>query len=209
MQKLFKITLITIVTLVFSACVLVYAALRASLPQLDNQLESSNILATTSLSRDALGHAVINADNRLDAAYALGIAHAQDRLFQMDTQRRAASGSLSELLGTLTLEIDKRARFYQFEQRASKAFSSLPQWQRALLESYTAGVNHAAKQYSVLPIEYLLTRSKFAPWQPSDSLLVAYSMYMDLQVGQVNRDLALTRIEHHFGSQAGETCRPK
>jgi penicillin amidase len=39
----------------------------------------------------------IYAQNETDAYYALGYVHAQDRLFQMEMIRRAASGRLSEV----------------------------------------------------------------------------------------------------------------
>src|SRR3989304_1025296 len=45
-----------------------------------------------------------------DAAFAVGYAQAQDRLWQMELNRRAASGTLAELLGEQALEIDRMTR---------------------------------------------------------------------------------------------------
>ncbi|MFC3095861.1 penicillin acylase family protein [Alteromonas sediminis] len=199
MLKLIKFALITLLTLIVCACGLAYYSFTGSLPVLDGQKSSVEITYPGTIARDRLGHAVITAQTNEDTAYLLGYAHAQDRLFQMDTQRRAASGRLSEIVGAATIEIDKQTRFFQFEARANEIIKLLPESQRNLLAHYSAGVNDAVDELSFLPFEYLLTQSTFEPWQPKDSLLVIYSMYLDLQLGQVNRDLAFTRIAHHFG----------
>ncbi|MCC2616045.1 penicillin acylase family protein [Aestuariibacter halophilus] len=178
-----------------------WLTLYGSLPQLDGQVHSGAIQAPVSLSRDVLGQAVIKAESRTDAAYALGFAHAQDRLFQMDLQRRSAAGRLSEWVGDAALAMDKRARFHQFEQRAMATVKGLPDWQQQLLVQYAQGVNDAIAAMTTKPFEYWLLGAQVPHWQPLDSVLVAYSMYMDLQHNQVLRDLALTRVARHFGPQ--------
>jgi penicillin amidase len=45
-----------------------------------------------------------------DVFFALGFAHAQDRLWQMTMLRRTAQGRLSELFGAATLPIDELMR---------------------------------------------------------------------------------------------------
>lgn len=204
MLKFLKILLITISTVLLSAIAFVYFIFYSSLPELDGDSQVDGINNTIVLQRDALGQAVISTKNRQDAAYALGFAHAQDRLFQMDAQRRAAAGTLSALLGKSTLKLDKQVRFHDFASKASLAYAQLPQWQRELLTQYTKGVNDAVEESLTLPMEYQLTRNHFTPWAPEDSLLVIYSMYLDLQLGQVKRDLAFTRVAHHFGDEMVE-----
>ena len=83
------------VLLLSIAAAAVYTTLYLSLPKLEGNSATYHVTQPTQLSRDSLGHAVVNADNLFDAAYALGFAHGQDRFFQMDLQRRAASGNLS------------------------------------------------------------------------------------------------------------------
>ena len=121
-----KWLLLAIVTLVIILSATLYLTLHLSLPILDGNSKTHHVDQPTSLSRDEIGHAVIEASNVFDAAYALGFAHAQDRLFQMDLQRRSASGSLSQWVGDAALEIDKAARFHQFQQRAYTVFDNLP-----------------------------------------------------------------------------------
>lgn len=176
-----------------------YIGLTASLPSLDGNITTSTIAEPASLRRDSIGTAVISAQSQSDAAYALGYAHAQDRLFQMDLLRRQAAGELTEIVGQRALSVDKKHRVHQFRQRAQIAFDGLSSQEQQILSAYTNGVNEAAQSLSMKPFEYLLTGSKFAPWVPVDSLLASYSMYIDLQLAQTERDFRLNVIKDLFG----------
>lgn len=189
---------IIIVSLLLLLLIIIYGTLRASLPSLDKDI-SAPISANLVLQRDAMGSVIINASDRADAAFAMGYAHAQDRLFQMDLLRRSGAGEISELFGEAALNMDKRARFHQFRQRAKDIFNALPENHQRILESYSKGVNQAVDSYSVMPFEYLFLQTTFKPWLPEDSLLTSFSMYMDLQHWQVLRDLTFTRIREEFG----------
>lgn len=190
---------IIVISLLMIFLIFIYLGFRASLPALDNDI-TAPVLANVDLHRDALGSVIIDAENRTDAAFALGYAHAQDRLFQMDLLRRSGAGEISELFGAAALDMDKRARFHQFRQRAKSIFESLPQDHKTILISYSKGVNQAVESYTVLPFEYLFLQTEFKPWLPEDSLLTSFSMYMDLQHWQVLRDLTFTRIKQKFGA---------
>jgi len=176
-----------------------YLTLYLSLPSLDANNSTYHVNSPTELQRDALGHAVIQADDIYDAAYALGFAHAQDRFFQMDLQRRSASGNLSQWVGDIAIERDKSARFHQFSKRAQAVFDALPQNQKTLLVQYAHGVNEALKESTVAPFEYLAAGVDIQQWKPTDSILVVYSMYLDLQSSQVDFDLARTALLNTFG----------
>ncbi len=196
----FKWLVLSVLTLVVIVALGLYISLRLSLPALDGNSATYHVNAPTELSRDSLGHAVINASDIFDAAYALGFAHAQDRFFQMDLQRRAASGSLSQWVGDIALDIDKKARFHQFEKRAKAVFKSLPSTQQELLVRYAHGVNDALNEYTLPPFEYLAAGVDIKQWQPTDSILVIYSMYLDLQGTQVELDLAREALLSTFGN---------
>ncbi|MBV7316569.1 penicillin acylase family protein [Shewanella sp. NIFS-20-20] len=180
---------------------LLYGLLYASLPQLDGELTmpGATLSAPTRLERDALGSAIITANNRSDAAFALGFAHGQDRFFQMDLLRRNAAGELAELFGDGALALDKSHRFHQFRQRARLAVSQLPSIQAHILNAYSAGVNAALSQQTINSFEYWLSSNTLAPWQPEDSLLVIYSMYLDLQSATLEREQVLEYIKRSLG----------
>ncbi|MFV7783321.1 penicillin acylase family protein [Shewanella marisflavi] len=201
MIKIIKPLLVTFLFLLFLLAISVYVALHLSLPKLSGEVSSSKIAAKVTIDRDRLGTAVIHGENRQDVAFALGFAHGQDRFFQMDLLRRNSAGELAELFGEPALALDKSRRFHQLRQRAERIYGQLPTAQQQLLQRYADGVNQALAAQTLKSFEYLLTRAKPAPWQPADSLLVIYSMYLDLQGNSLKRDLTLDHIERRFGSE--------
>jgi len=198
-MKTIKWLLITLLTLSIIVFATIWIILSSSLPTLDGKRQSAILTQNGAIERDSIGSAIITAANRDDAAFLLGFAHAQDRYFQMDMLRRNAAGELSELLGKATLDMDKNARFHQFRKRATAMYNNLPLDQKQVLLAYTAGANQALSEISQPPFEYLLLQAEPQTWKPQDSLLVSLSMYMDLQGGQVNRDLDLTLIASLYG----------
>src|SRR5262245_54722236 len=80
-----------------------WAFLNASLPQTTGQLKLAGLEHPVTVVRDAAGVPTIKAESRHDLYLALGYVHAQDRLWQMDLQRRLTQGRLSELFGPAAL----------------------------------------------------------------------------------------------------------
>lgn len=172
-----------------------YLALRASLPRLDGNITAAQVSAPASIERDAEGTPVIRARTREDLAFATGFAHAQDRFFQMDLMRRAAAGELAELLGSSVVDADRKLRVHGFRRVAREVIAAAPPSDRSLLDAYTAGVNFGLSETSAKPWEYLLLRAKPAPWQVEDSVLVAFSMYLNLNDSSGAGELA--RLQLH------------
>lgn len=199
-MKLLKWILFSVTALVVTALLGGYYVLQASLPQLDGEVSSTSLSETATLSRDTLGSAVIKANSEHDAAYVLGFAHAQDRLFQMDLLRRQSAGELSQIIGSAALQLDKRLRFHQLRKHAQRTLAKLPQEQIDLLNAYTLGVNEGAESLSTKPFEYYLLGSSFKAWQKVDTLLVIYSMYLDLQGTQTDIDFAFTALKSLYGN---------
>ena len=119
--------------------------------------QSNAIEQSVKIERDVLGQAVIHAQNRLDAAYALGFAHGQDRFFQMDLLRRNAAGELSELFGKAALELDKKMRFHQLRKRSQFLVEQLPAADKSTIGAYAKGVNEGYAQTGFDSFEYILT----------------------------------------------------
>ena len=65
------------------------------LPQTEGTLTLPGALAQLSIERDDTGIPTIRAASVRDAVYGLGVAHAQDRLWQMETHRRIEIGRAS------------------------------------------------------------------------------------------------------------------
>ena len=170
-------------------------ALRGSLPRLDGEIAAPGLGARATLERDDLGVVTVDASSRADAAFALGFAHAQDRWFQMDLARRLSAGRLAELVGDAALETDRRNRLHRFEAVADRVLAGLPPEHRTLLDAYTAGVNAGLASLRVRPVEYLLLRAQPRPWTPRDTLLVVYTMFLQLNDarGESDRQRGLIR----------------
>ena len=177
-----------------------YAQLRASLPQLDGPAKLAGLSAPVTVTRDALGVPTIKSGTRADVATALGFLHAQDRFFQMDLLRRRGAGELSELFGKVALPLDRSTRRHGFRKIAQKVLANLAPAERALLTSYTAGVNAGLAALKKKPFEYLVLRLTPEPWQPEDSLLIIYAMTLDLQDSTGTYELSLATLRDQLGT---------
>ncbi|MEO6875066.1 MAG: penicillin acylase family protein [Opitutaceae bacterium] len=177
-----------------------YFELRSSLPQLDGSATLAGLGAPVTVTRDALGVPTVKAVSRMDAARALGYLHAQDRFFQMDLLRRRGAGELSELFGNVALNADRTTRRHGFRALAKKVLDGLPPGDRALLTSYTAGVNAGLAALKEKPFEYLVLRVTPEPWRPEDSMLIIYAMTLDLQDSTGSYELSLATARDQLGN---------
>ena len=84
-----------------------YLWLRTSLPDTNGSLALAGLSAPVVVSRDRFAISTIRAGSELDAYQVLGFVHAQDRLWQMDLQRRLGAGRLAEVLGRRALATDR------------------------------------------------------------------------------------------------------
>ncbi|QWE19356.1 penicillin acylase family protein [Polynucleobacter corsicus] len=135
----------------------------------------------------------IQAKSSTDALFALGYLHASERSWQMEINRRLASGRLSEILGKETFEIDRFIRTLGIKRAAEKQFDRYPIATKRLLQSYADGVNAGNAHLGwALPVEYFLTGSKPGNWSPTDS--VAWMLMMALDLGG-NWQKELQRLE--------------
>ena len=138
------------------------------------------------IARDANGIAHIRAFTDHDLAFLNGWVHAQDRLFQMDENRRTASGTLAELLGTAALPTDVQLRTLGLRRAAILSQVEYSARVNELLGAYAAGVN-AWVAANPLPPEYAAIEiTRFEPWTALDSIavakLLAFGLSFDLDV---------------------------
>ena len=176
----------------------IHHAMRSALPQIDGTLSLSGLHSSVTVERDNRGVPHIRAANLDDLAFAQGFVTAQDRLWQMDTLRRHASGELAEVLGSKLIEHDKLQRYLQLRATADRFIGSINPHELNLLQHYADGVNASiAQQESHLPGEFRILRYKPAPWTPRDSMLVAYVMAQDLSTSfpdKLNREAVTAKL---------------
>ncbi len=187
-----------------------YLWLRSSLPQDEGRLVLPGLGAEVRVSRDANGVPTISAASEHDAAFALGVLHAQDRLFQMDLMRRFGAGRLSEWFGPATLGADKLSRTFGLYRLAEQEHKLLPPEMRAGLDAYTAGVNAYLAQRHALPPEYYLLNATPEPWRPADSLVWGKIIAIQLS-GNFRNELLHARLvqqQHLTADQLGVLYPP-
>ena len=120
-----------------------------------------------------------------DVYFALGFAHAQDRLWQMTMLRRTAQGRLSEIFGERTLPVDELLRRLDLYGLAQQSVSAQDAETQAALQAYADGVNAWINQINVgargrgAP-EFWLFSNEIAVWSPADSIAILKLMALQL-----------------------------
>jgi len=150
------------------------------LPQVSDTWALPGLKAEVQIERDAHGIPTIRAASVNDALYGLGVAHAQDRLWQMETHRRIGAGRLSEAFGEKALDTDKFLRTLGVRQVAAAQWAHSSEASRQAVLAYTAGVNAVIERLKARPPEFVILGIQPEPWTPVDSLSWAVMMAWDL-----------------------------
>lgn len=168
---------------------------QASLPVHEGERSVPSLAAPVSIVRDAHAVPFIRAETEADALFALGYAHAQDRLWQIDFNRRIAQGRVAEILGPGAVDADRFLRTLGIQRAAQSIAANLDAETRALLDAYAAGVNaYLATRTEALPPEFLLLRAPAPePWTAADSIAWSLMMAWDLSRSYLN-ELARLRL---------------
>src|SRR6266851_5097738 len=157
-----------ILLLLVILCGAFYLYLRSSLPQVEGRIAVSGLKADVTVARDGDGVPLITAADDEDAAFGLGFAHAQDRLFQMELMRRNGAGRLAELFGAQAIDTDRQVRVLGLYRLAEAELLLLSEPVRRGIEAYVAGVN-ALPAHSRMKILRSSTRNtpmtRRRPWQ--------------------------------------------
>jgi len=173
------VLLVTFIALGFFA----WYQITKSFPQTTGSVTLQCVTQQIDLFRDPYGVPRIVAANDRDALVSMGFLHAQDRLWQMDLQRRAASGRLSEVFGKATLPFDRMFRIIGLRRIAVSIEQQLPDDTRADLLAYCDGVNaFRTATRGKLPIEFDLLRYDPDPWTPVDCILVGRLIAWELNL---------------------------
>ena len=199
---------LALVAFVILILVVTYFVLRASLPKLDGEIALNKLGAPVTVTRDANGTAAITAGNTVDAMRALGFIHAQERFFEMDLTRRAAAGELSALLGSATIDYDKKKRQHRFRHRMNEAWSTFTPEQKNVFDAYTEGVNSGIASLSATPWQYTLLRTAPQPWAEVDSMLVMCEMFYMLQAKSFEDAFANALLREKMGDALFAWMKP-
>ena len=167
------IVLIVVAVLLVLTAALLYLRyrFRLPLPQVEGTVKISGLSDPVEVIRDRWGVPHIYAANLADLFFAHGYVQAQDRLWQMELNRRLSRGRLSEIFGKATLDMDRFVRTVGIPRAAEKDLVCLGQESRTLLDSFRLGVNSYLEQNPrKLPLEFTLLGFRPEPWELMDSL---------------------------------------
>lgn len=146
--------------------------LQAALPTVSGTLDVPGLEAAVEVYRDAVGVPHIRARSLHDAFFAQGFVHAQDRLWQMEYDRRRALGRWAEYAGAPAVAADALYRRFGLEASARLDYAAFSPETRALFDTYAAGVNAFIGADQPLPIEFALVDDAPAPWEPWHSVAI-------------------------------------
>jgi penicillin amidase len=119
---------------------------RRSLPAIAGELKVPGVDAGVEVIRDRWGVPHIYANTLHDLFFAQGFIHAQDRLFQMEMNRRTAQGQLSELFGEIALDTDRATRTFGFNRLGKVDWQQADAEIKSIFLAYTDGVNAYLRQ---------------------------------------------------------------
>ncbi|WP_193180119.1 penicillin acylase family protein [Nisaea sediminum] len=199
--------------------------LGGSVPQIEGEKRLSGLAGPVEIHRDDAGVPLIRAGSLEDGFFALGFAHAQDRLWQMESMRRIGAGRFAEIVGNLSESLgeqvfpfDRFTRGLAFYRRAEAVYERASPEMKVALDRYADGVNaYLATREGPLPPEFVALFHEPEPWRPADSLV--WQQLMAFQLGS-NWPDELTRLsmaEAGLGpeqiaflfQQAGELLEPE
>ncbi len=144
-----------------------------TLPRTSGEMLGRDLAQPVHVARTERGVPHIFAASEREAYFALGLVHAQDRLWQMEAFRRAGQGRLSEFAGRATLGVDRYMRIIGLARGLDDSFAALPEAVRTAVEAYVAGINHGIATLKALPPEFAVLGVEPDPWTERDIILVA------------------------------------
>ena len=186
--------------------------LKAALPNLSGRVTLKGLNAPVEVYRDEYGVPHVKATSEADAFFAQGFVTSQDRLWQMEYDRRRGLGRWAEVVGQSALEEDKTMRRFRLETSARDDYQAVNHQTREMLDAYASGVNAFIQSTDSLPIEYRITGLTPEPWQPWDGLIAYKVRHIFMGVfeskvwrAQIVRQLGPERAAKRFpGYQPGQ-----
>lgn len=194
---LFRIT-VALVVLGVAGLSLIWWFASRSLPDYNGRYEVAGLSGPVEIVRDHSDVPHIFGETDRDVFFALGYAHAQDRLWQMTMLRRTVQGRLSEVFGEQTLGTDSLIRRLDLYTLARESVDAQDQSTRDALDAYSAGVNAWLETVNEGALgrgapEMWLFPQAIAPWQPADSIAILKLLALQLNP-QLDAEVLRARV---------------
>ena len=140
--------------------------------------------------RDHAGVPHVYASTTPDLYFGLGVAMAQDRLWQMDRLRRRALGRQAEILGRGYLASDIAHLTVGIDQIATREVDAMDATTRAMVSAFVAGINRQIEWFGTdLPPEFKRLNYTAEPFAVRDVVAIARGIWWSLN-GRIDRIVA-------------------
>ena len=179
---------------------------RTRLPRTKGDMRLSGLHGSVEIFRDQWGVPHIYANDEQDLFFAQGFVHAQDRLWQMEFNRRLVAGRLSEVLGPVTLDLDRWMRILTMRRVAEFEVQLLNNKASSYLQAYGDGVN-AFVERCRLPIEFVLLGYRPEAWIIADTLAWIKMMSWSLSVNWES-EILHARLIDKLGAELASELNP-
>ena len=146
--------------------------------------------ARVEILRDRTGVPHVYASSTPDLYFGLGVAMAQDRLWQMDRLRRRALGRQAEVLGRAYLASDIAHVTVGIDQIAAREADAMDGKTRDIVTAFVKGINRQIEQFGRdLPPEFLRLNYTPEPFTVRDVIAIARGIWWSLN-GRIDRIVA-------------------
>lgn len=165
---------------------------------------------TITIVRDSYGVPHVSARTLAAAAFGNGYAIAEDRIGQMDLNRRAARGEMAELVGASAVAADRETRIDGYSEAERQAqFERLPADLRAIMQAYADGVNAYLKEAQASGKKRMVANypgaadgldlTTIQPWKVTDTVAIGQMMARRFgggEGGELRNQLILTFLKN-------------
>lgn len=135
--------------------------------------------------RDAYGVPHVRAGSVPDLAFAQGEVTARDRAWQLEWQRRRATGTTAEVFGRPAVAWDELARRTRIAAGARRAFDALPEETASFVGCYAEGVTAGLASVARADVPELahagIDPSPWEPWTPLAVFAAQHLLFANLQ----------------------------
>jgi penicillin amidase len=139
---------------------------------------------------DRSGIPHIYATTTPDLFFGLGVAMAQDRLWQMDRMRRRALGRQAEILGPAYLASDIAHLTVGIDRISEREVGALDATTHRVVDSFVAGINRQIETFGdKLPVEFHHLDYTPEPFSVRDIIAIARGLWWSLN-GRIDRIVA-------------------
>ncbi|NBX10345.1 MAG: penicillin acylase family protein, partial [Marivivens sp.] len=173
-----------------------------SLPDYNETIAVDGLSATVEVVRDNSDVPHIFGETDPDVFFALGFAHAQDRMWQMITDRRTAQGRMAQVFGQSMLPSDILMRRLDLYNLSLSSVEAQDDQTKAALDAYSAGVNAWLTEVNNgvrgrgAP-EMWVFNQPIAPWQPADSIAL-FKLYAFRQSGHLQAEVLRASVSQRI-----------